>query len=108
MLTNTCPVEIWLHVFSYLDRDLVILLHCCKHLYDIAEDVRKHRQDLHRLLATFVKDVDRFQLLMMHTGAGNIATSFFAEEVPGNVPRYTSMWSCPIRTRYLMKVGFPC
>ena len=84
MLTNTCPVEIWLHVFSYLyTRDLVILSHCCKRLYDIAEDVRKQRQDLHRLLAPFVKDVDRFRLLMMHTGAvivGNIATSFFAGE----------------------------
>jgi hypothetical protein len=89
MLTNTCPVEIWPHVFSYLyTRDLVILSHCCKRLYDIAEDVLKQRQDLHRLLATFVKDVDRFRLLMMHTGAvivGNIATSFFAGEVPGNV-----------------------
>jgi|HubBroStandDraft_1064217.scaffolds.fasta_scaffold14913_3 hypothetical protein len=91
MLTNTCPVEIWLHIFSYLyTRDLVILSHCCKRLYDIAEDIRKQRQDLHLLLATFVTctDVDRFRLLMMHTDAvivGNIATSFFAGEVPGNV-----------------------
>jgi hypothetical protein len=45
------------------------LSHCCKRLYDIAEDIRKQRQDLHRLLAPFVNDIDKFRLLMIHTGA---------------------------------------
>ena len=67
--------EVWLQVFSYLyTKDLVVLSHRCKHLHDIAEDVRKQRQDFNRLLANFLKDIDRFRLLMKHTG-----TSFLQE-----------------------------
>ena len=88
MLANICPVEIWLEIFSYLcTRDLINLSHCCKHLYDIAEDVRSQRQDINRLLANFVKDVNGFRLTMKRTGAiivGQFATSFFTGEAPTN------------------------
>ena len=88
MLANICPVEIWLEILSYLcTRDPIILSHCCKRLYNMAEDVRSQRQDINGLLANFVKDVNGFRLSMKRTGAiivGQFATSFFTGEAPTN------------------------
>ena len=91
MTANIFPVEIWMQIFSYLyTRDIVILSHCCRHFCYIAEDIRAQRQDINRLLADFVKDVEGFRLLMKQTGAiivGDFATCFFTREEPPKIFR---------------------
>jgi hypothetical protein len=62
----------------------------CRHLRHIAEDIRTQRQDINRLLADFVKDVNGFRLFMKRTGAiivGDFATCFFTGEAPTNIYR---------------------
>ena len=46
----------------------------------MAEEVRRQRQDIRRVLSTFVKEVDEFHQLMRKTGGilvGEMATTFF-------------------------------
>ena len=69
-------------------RDIVILSHCCRHFRYIAKDIRAQRQDINRLLADFVKDVEGFRLFMKQTGAIIVAifvTCFFTGEEPPNI-----------------------
>ena len=80
-LPFTCPFEIWWEVMVFLcTRDIILLSHTCKYLYDVGKEARKKRQNIQRFLSTFVKDVDRFRRLMRRTGGilvGETATAFF-------------------------------
>jgi F-box domain len=85
MLPYACPAEIWLEVMAFLcTRDVIILSHTCKNLYNIADGVRQKRQHIQQFLSTFVDDVDGFRHLMQKTGAiiiGESAAAFFTGAV---------------------------
>jgi hypothetical protein len=80
-LPYACPFEIWWEVIAFLcTRDIILLSHTCKYLYDVGEEARKKRQNIQRFLSTFIKDVDGFRRLMRRTGGilvGETATAFF-------------------------------
>jgi hypothetical protein len=80
-LPFTCPFEIWWEVMVFLcTRDIILLSHTCKYLYDVGKEARKKRQNIQWFLSMFVKDVDGFRRLMRRTGGilvGETATAFF-------------------------------
>ena len=80
------PVELLLIIITYLPtRDIVVRGHACRHLRDIAEDERKKRLDISKLLKRYVENPEHFRHLMRETGAiivGDLARAFFTGEDP--------------------------
>jgi len=75
------PVELQLLVMTFLPtRDVVVLGLTCRSLHTIAEDERKKRQDISKLLKRYVENPEHFRRLMRDTGAiivGDVARAFF-------------------------------
>ena len=68
------PIDIW------FTRDIIKLSLSCRYVYAVAEDERKKRWNINKLLSVFVNDVDTFRLLMHETGGvlvGQLAENFF-------------------------------
>lgn len=104
-MATDCPLEIWLHIITFLStRDVVLLSHTCKDLYAIAEHERRKRQDINRLLAQFIDDPNPFRHLMRITGAilvGDFAMAFFTGQPPGNTLEllfYNTDWESCLRS----------
>jgi hypothetical protein len=75
------PIDIWFLLFDLLfTRDIITLSLSCRYVYAVAEDERKKRWNINKLLSVFVNDVDTFQLLMHETGGvlvGQLAENLF-------------------------------
>ena len=80
------PVELQLLVMTFLPtRDVVVLGLTCRSLHTIAEDERKKRQDISKLLKRYVENPEHFRRLMRDTGGiivGDVARAFFTGDDP--------------------------